>query len=158
MTTSPSLDPSINPWKRGDVCTRHFDKVGFVINCAGEYFEVWWTESGSIEKIPADQMYALLRVAHADGLAPDGERTNLEALQSLEALDAIRDHLANRTFSAREEEKASGLIKRAFAADGCTWDKEHRAELLALATAPEQMSVFFKLRERFHRLICPRSR
>lgn len=164
MTDNPassSLDPRVNPWKRGDVCTRHFDSVGFVVNCTAEYIEFRWLEAGAmtaIERLRPDEMN-YLRVGHAEGPALDGhDRTNLEALQSLEALDAIRDHLANRTFSAREEQKANALIKRALAPDACNWDKEHRAKLLALATAPEQMSFFFKLRERFHQLICPRSR
>lgn len=101
MTTQPSLDPRINPWKRGDVCTRHFDDVGFVVNCTRECIEVRWLERGAmgaVKKISADEMN-YLRVGHADGPSLDGRgRTNLEALLSLEALDVIQSALANRTF------------------------------------------------------------
>lgn len=161
MTTASSLDPCINPWKRGDVCTRHLDRVGFVVNCTREYLEVRWTEGGGIERIPADQMLDdVLRVAHADSPALSGRGgTNLESLEVLEALDAIQVALANRTFkSGREEIEANNLVRRAFATAGCDWDKKHSSQLLALMLKPEQVSVVFKIRERFHRLICDRSR
>ncbi len=159
METQPSLDPRINPWRRGDVCTRNFQRVGFVVNCAREFVEVRWTEGGGIEKVPADQVDDLLRVAHADGPAPNGGRTNLQALQSLEALDAMRDALAHRTFkNAQERHEADNLVRRAFATDICHWDERHRAELLTLVVKPEQVSLFFKIRDRMHRLICKRSR
>jgi hypothetical protein len=135
MPTQPSLDPRVNPWKRGDVCTSHFDRVGFVVNCTREYLEVWWTQSGGVEKVPADQMDYLLRVGHADGPSPDGNRTNLESLQLLEALEAIRTALAERTFKNDDEKReADNLVRRALATDGCSWDKKNAAQLLALVS------------------------
>lgn len=121
MTTQPSLDPRINPWKRGDVCTRHFDDVGFVVNCTKECIEVRWLERGAmgaVEKISADEMNNL-RVGHADGPSLDGRgRTNLEALLSLEALDVIQSALANRAFkNDREKHEADEFVRRAF--HGC---------------------------------------
>lgn len=32
-----SLDPRKNPWKRGDICTRGFEKNGFVLTRTAEY-------------------------------------------------------------------------------------------------------------------------
>jgi hypothetical protein len=159
MTTQSSLDPRINPWKRGDVCTRSLDTVGFVVSCTREYLEVRWTEGAGIEKIPADHVDDVLRVAHADGISPSGSRTNLESLQLLEALDGLRDALANRTFKSDHDKlEADNLVRRALATDGCNWDKKNSGQLVGLALKPEQISVFFKVRERFHRVICKRSR
>jgi hypothetical protein len=75
MATSPSLDPRKSPWKRGDVCTRGFERPGFVLDHTSEYLEVRWSDD-SKERIPTDAVDSLLRVAHADSLGPDGRRTN----------------------------------------------------------------------------------
>jgi hypothetical protein len=55
MITQSSLDPRITPWKRGDVCTRNLDRVGFVLNCTREYLEVRRSE-GLIALIPVRPM------------------------------------------------------------------------------------------------------
>jgi hypothetical protein len=128
----------------GDVCTRHFERVGFVVNYTGKYLEVRWTEGGGVEKIPADQIDDVLRVAHADSLSPSGTRTNLEALESFEALDTIQSALANKTFkSDREKRGADNLIRRAFASDGCDWDKKNASLLLTSVVKPEQVRAIF---------------
>lgn len=158
MTTQPSLDPRKNPWKRGDVCTRGFDTVGLVVNRTAEYLEVRWSGNDVTEKIPTGEIEDVLRVAHAESPSPSGQRTNLEALQSLEALDVIESALVNRTFrSEREKHGVDNLIRRAFASDGCKWDKKNSTALLTLALKPGQVGVLFRLRERFHRLVCGRS-
>jgi hypothetical protein len=46
MTTHPSLDPRKSPWKRGDVCTKGFERNGFVLNHTPEYLEVRWSQLG----------------------------------------------------------------------------------------------------------------
>ena len=158
MTSQPSLDPRKNPWKRGDVCTRGFDTVGLVVNRTAEYLEVRWSGNDRTEKIPTSEIEDVLRVAHAEGPSPSGQSTNLEALQSLEALDAVEAALRNRTFrSEREKHKVDNLIRRSFASDGCEWDKKNSIKLLTLALKPVQVGAFFWLRERFHRLVCSRS-
>ena len=44
---------------------------------------------GTIERIPAEDVDNLLRVAHADSLGPDGQRTNLQYLEVFETLDFL---------------------------------------------------------------------
>ena len=153
MTNLPSLDPRNNPWKRGDVFTRDLKRVGFVVNCTREYLEIRWTEGGGVEIIPTDQMLDdVLRVAHADSPALSGRSgTNLEALEAIEALDAIQSALENRTFKDdHDKREANNPVRRAFATDACDWDKKNRIQLLTLVVKPEQVSVLFKARERFH--------
>lgn len=104
MATSPSLDPSKSPWKRGDVCTRGFDKPGFVLNHTAEFLEVRWSDD-RIERVPRVDIDSLLRVGHADSLGPDGRRTNLESLQSLEALDSIQHGMTERIKTIRSDKE-----------------------------------------------------
>jgi len=94
--TQKSLDPHENPWKRGDVCTRGFEKVGFVLSYTSACLEIRWNRPDSIERVPADEVDDILRVAHADGLSPAGQRTNLESLESLDSYPpAIRKRMGN---------------------------------------------------------------
>ncbi len=76
MTASEQkpLDPRKSPWKRGDVCSLGFEKHCFVMSYTLEYLEVRWMSDGSIERIPADTVDTVLRVAHGDSLGPDGRR------------------------------------------------------------------------------------
>jgi hypothetical protein len=158
MTPQP-LDPRKSPWKRGDVCTLGFEKVGFVLSYTPEYLEIRW-EGGIIEKRLAPEIEDILRVAHADSFAPgDPPKTNLELLRTIEALERIGNAAANRTFkNDGEKNEAGNLLARSFATDGCDWDKRNSSQLLALAIQPETTGVIFKLRERFHRLFCSRFR
>jgi len=156
-----SLDPRKSPWKCGDVCTRDFKTVGFVVSHTSDYLEIRWNRDGieEIERIPTDVVDDILRVAHADALSPADERTNLENLEKLEALDALENAISNRTFKDdREKSEVDNLIRRSFATDGCAWDKKNASQLLVLALKPEEVGVSFKLRERLHRLFCSRSR
>lgn len=158
MSTSPSLDPSKNPWKRGDVCTLGFEKNGFVLNHTPEYLEVQWMNGGSIERIPTEAVDQLLRVAHADSLGPDGHRTNLEYLQVRESLDGLEQRIAERTKaikSEKEKQELDRLVRRIFAQGECKWDTRHAGELMALLGAPESVGIAFKIRERIHRMFCP---
>ena len=82
MATSPFLDPHKSPWRRGDVCTLGFERNCLVLNHTPEYLEVRWMDGGGIERIPTDAIDSLLRVPHADGLGPDGRRTNLKISSS----------------------------------------------------------------------------
>jgi hypothetical protein len=152
------LDPRKSPWKRGDVCTLDFKKNGFVVDCTPQYLEVRWMSGSGIERIPAEDIDQLLRVAHADSLGPDGDRTNLQFLEAVESLSHVQDLLAERIRTVKdesEEEELNRLTRRIFA--GCEWDKKHAAELLALLLE-QDVGVVFRLRERLHRIFCSRSR
>jgi hypothetical protein len=157
MTPQPSLDPRKSPWKRGDVCTLGFEKNCFVLNYTKEYLEVRWMSDGSVERIPAEAIDSLLRVAHADSLGPDGRRTNSQYLEASEALALLESALAERIKGAKsesEKKELNHLTRRIFAEDGCKWDKKNQTKLLALLAAPKSVGVIFKLRERIHRIFC----
>ena len=158
MNISPSLDPRKSPWRRGDVCTLGFQKNCFVLSYTPEYLEVQWMNDGSIERIPTDAVDTLLRVAHADGLGPDGRRTNLEYLQAREALDFLERGLAERTNAVKtehERQELDRLVRRVFAEGKCRWDTRHRGELMTLLAAPATVGTAFKIRDRIHRIFCP---
>jgi hypothetical protein len=156
-----ALDPGKSPWKRGDVCTRGFETVGFVLSYTSDYLEILWRGRDgdeTIENVPVHEVGNILRVSHADAVSPSGAGTNLEKLESLEALRRVEKAIANRTFkNEHERSETDNLIRRAFATDGCAWDKENSNQLLSLALRPETVGVVFKLRERLHRLLCNRS-
>ena len=157
--TPQSLDPHENPWMRGDVCTKGFEKVGFVVSYTSGHLEILWPNG--VERVPSDEVDDIRRMAHWDSVPPGGQKTNLETLESLEALEILSNALSNaltdRAFK-NEHEKAEvdNLIKRSFATDGCEWDKKHSTQLLTLALYPERVGIVFKLRERLHRSFCSR--
>jgi hypothetical protein len=47
-----SLDPRVNPWKRGDLCTRGFEKTGFVLAQTAAYLDVLWMPEEVTERVP----------------------------------------------------------------------------------------------------------
>jgi hypothetical protein len=156
LTNPPSLGPCKSPWKRGDVCTRGFERPGFVLNHTSEYLEVRWSDD-SKERIPTDSVDSLLRLAHADSLGPDGRRTNLENLQSLEALDFLQHVMAERVKtikSDREKNELDRLVRRICAEGKCKWDARHAGELMTLLVAPRSVGFAFRTRERIHRIFC----
>lgn len=153
---SSSLDPRKSPWKRGDVCTRGFERPGFAVSCTSEYLEVRWNDN-SIERIPSDAIESLLRVAHADSLGPDGRRTNLEYLQSLETLDFLQHGMAERIKtlkSNKEKEELDRLVRRIFSEGQCKWDARHASQLTVLLAAPQNVGLAFRIREKIHRFFC----
>ena len=105
--TPQSLDPHENPWMRGDVCTKGFEKVGFVVSYTSGYLEILWPNG--IERVPSDEVDDIRRMAHWDSVPPGGQKTNLETLESLEALEILSNALSNaltdRAFK-NEHEKA----------------------------------------------------
>lgn len=158
MAIPPSLDPRKSPWKRGDVCTLGFEKNCFVLNHTPEYLEVRWMNDEGIERIPADAIDNLLRVAHADSLGPDGQRTSLEYLQAYESLDFLQHGLEKRIKeikSDKEKQVLDRLTRRIFAEGKCKWDALHTVELTMLLTAPGNVRLAFRIRERIHRIFCP---
>lgn len=157
MTTSASLDPHKNPWKRGDVCTLGSEKNCFVLSHTPDYLEVRWLNDGAVERIPTDAIDDLLRVARADSIGPDGRRTNLEYLQDQEALELLGHGLAERAKAAKrdkEKQELDRLVRRIFCEGKCEWDTRHRGELTTLIAAPGNVGIAFKIRERFHRIFC----
>jgi hypothetical protein len=157
MTPSPSLDPRKSPWKRGDVCTLGFKKNCFVLGHTPEYLEVLWMNDDGVERIPTDAIDSLLRVAHADGLGPDGHRTNLEYLQVREGLNFLGRGLAERTKATKSEKERQELdhvVRRIFSEGRCKWDARHRGKLTLLLAAPGSVGIAFKIRERIHRIFC----
>ncbi len=98
--------------------------AGLVASCTPEYLEVRWKDC--VERIPADEVDSVIRLAHADGLSGSDERTNLETLLALEALEHFGMSTKNRKFkNAQEKSEADNLIRRAYATTGCYWDKEN---------------------------------
>lgn len=162
MTTSqPPLDPRKHPWHRGDAITHSFEKNGFVLDATPEYLEVMWVVPGhTIERLTLFEADNLLRFGHASSLsASDQTKTNLELLESMLALDRLKETVKRRmsTIKTKREEKAvNSLIQRCFDDKGCPWDITHRAELLQLAVEPSGVGLIFKLQERLHRLSCKR--
>jgi hypothetical protein len=157
MTTSPSLDPRKSPWKRGDVCSLGFERSCFVLDHTPEYLEVLWMDEGGVERIPTDAIDSLLRVAHADGLGPDGLRTNLEYLQVRQGLDFLQHGIAERTKATKSEkgrQELDRLVRRIFSEGKCKWDARHRGELTTLLADPGSVGIAFKIRERIHRIVC----
>lgn len=153
------LDPRKIPYTRGDVVTLGFKKSGLVTEFTPTYLEVRWNEEGTdkIERVPTADIDNLVRVAHADSLSAGGQKTNLENLQVLEALDHIRALTVERMKtikSPREETEVNGLIERAHATDGCEWDKQHYVKLMQLALGPQKVGLLFKIQERTHRMFC----
>jgi hypothetical protein len=155
-----ALDPQKSPWKRGDVCTRDSKTIGFVVSRTPDCLEIrWHSRSGSdnIERVPADEVDDIRRLAHADAPSPDGRGTNLHSLETIESLEVMEQLIKNRTFKdARDKREADNLIGRSFATR-CDWDKMHQVQLMTLALKPEEVGVFFKVRERLHRIFCSRS-
>lgn len=157
MATPPSLDPRKSPWKRGDLCTKGFDRNCFVVSHAPEYLEVRWMDDGTVERIPTEQVDILLRVAHADSLGPDGQRTNLQYLQVLETLDFLEHGAKDRMKalkSDKERRALDRLVRRVFAEGKCNWDARHASKLLTLLSAPQSVGFAFRIRERIHRVFC----
>jgi hypothetical protein len=155
MTTSPPLDPRKTPWTRGDVCTIGFKKNGFVLSHTPEYLEVRWLQRGGVERIPAQDVDNLLRVAHASSPTADGKSTNLEALEVIESLSRVEAAVSERMKMVKnenEKRELDSLIKRSFSPQ-CTFDRKHTSLLFDLAIAPQTVSWYGKLRERFHRLV-----
>jgi hypothetical protein len=158
-TSPPPLDPQKYPWNRGDVVTSGFKKSGFVLDSTADYLEVMWMPGSTTERIAKADADNLLRVAHAGSLAPKSDKTNLELLMDLLALDrikvAVRDRIASLKTEA-EKKSVDLLINRSLANDGCDWDKAHHAKLFDLAIKPSSVGTLFKLQERIHRLFCKR--
>ena len=121
-----------------------------------EYLEVRWSDE-SKERIRTPDLESLLRIAHADSLGPDGRRTNLEILQSLEALDFVQRGIEERAKtikSDRERNELDRLVRRIFAEGQCKWDARHSDELMGLLVAPLSVGFAFRVRERIHRMFC----
>ena len=158
--TSPSrsLDPRKNPWKRGDLCKRGSNKAGFVMDHTAEYLEVSWLGDRVVERIPIEDTGDLLRVAHADSLAPGG-RTYLETLEARESLSRIRDGINERMKRVKNENEKEGLnrlTRRLAAPNKCKWDDKHTVTLWQLLIEPERVGSIFRIRDRIHRIFCKR--
>ncbi|MGH9738487.1 MAG: zinc ribbon domain-containing protein [Candidatus Acidiferrales bacterium] len=159
VTLSQPLDPRRSPWKRGDLCTRGFKAVGFVLAHTPEYLEIRWGQGIGTEKIPAHQIDDIWRLAHAGALSTaDDQKTNLEVLEALLSLEKIRDAMASKTFkNEREKLETNKLLSRAFGEEKCDWDVKNGHRLFRLAVNPESVGVIFKIRERIHRVFRNRS-
>jgi len=155
MTASqPSLDPRKTPWKRGDVCALGSSKSGFVLDHTPEYLEVRWGPQGPIERLTGADAESVIRYAHADSLSAGGDMTNLEALETIEALDRVAEAVRERSQTIKSEtegKEVTALINRA-AQPECEFDRKHSAKLFALAVKPGEVGWYFKLREKIHRV------
>jgi hypothetical protein len=129
--------------------------MGWVLNHTPEYLEVRWTGDDGVERIPAENVDDALRVAHADGLTPDGTQSNLETLEVLESVSRLKNAVANRMKTVKndtEKRELDALIKRHFSPQ-CGFDRKHGNILFHLAIDPSRVSWYWKLRERIHRIV-----
>jgi hypothetical protein len=155
------LDPRKTPYTRGDVVTRGFKQAGLVTECTASYLEVRWNKEGNeghdkIERVPTAEIDDLVRVSHADSISPGGDKTNLQALEAMEALERISLGLRNRMATIKspaEQAEVDNLVKRAFA-NRCPWDIKNQARLLQLVMDPNSVGMLFKIQERIHRAFC----
>jgi hypothetical protein len=156
------LDPRKTPFSRGDVVTRGFKLAGLVTEVTSSYLEVRWNKEGNegndtIERIPAAEMDNLVRVAHADSLSAGGDQTNLQSLEGIEALERVTIAMRKRMATIktpREKAEVDSLVTRAFAKDGCPWDRKNGARIFQLAVEPNNVGMLFKIQERLHRGFC----
>lgn len=152
-----SLDPRRYPWKRGDICTRGFEKNGFVLSHTAEYLEIrWMGKDEGIERVPTEDVDSILRVALADSLGPSGI-PNTEACEAIEALSRIEDGIKERMKRVKNEnerEELDALTRRVFATNKCAWDEKHSAELFLLLLEPKKVGVAFRIRDKIHRASC----
>lgn len=148
------LDPRKSPWKRGDVCTLGFKKEGLVLDHTAEYLEVRWI-GGVVERIPAEDIDDVLRVAHSDSLTSGGKMTNLEALNQIESLQRIRNAAAERlkTVTGPDEKREIDALTERSMSPKCAFDRKHGYFLFNLAIDPQRVSWYWKLRERIHRIV-----
>ena len=77
-----------------------------------------------------------------------------ELIAERDSLVALKEAIAKRieNISKEEQMEADALVKRSFDPQ-CTFDRKNRHNLYHLALAPEQVSWYFKLRERLHRFV-----
>jgi hypothetical protein len=156
MTSSqPPLDPRKHPWKRGDVCALGSTKIGLVLDYTPEYLEVRWGPDGPVERLTGGAAESVIRYAHADSISPDGKTTNLETLETIEALDVLEKAARERSKTIKspaEDKEVTMLLNRAVQPE-CEFDRRHSARLAQLALRPDTVSWYWKLRERIHRIV-----
>lgn len=154
-TPQPPLDPRKTPWKRGDVCSLGSSKSGFVLDYTPEYLEVRWMPEGVVERLTNGDAASVIRHMHADSISPSGKMTNIEALETIEALTRVEEAARERTKTIKseaEQQEVNMLIKRSLNPE-CEFDRKHSTMLAALAIKPDEVSWYWKLRERLHRII-----
>lgn len=85
---------------------------------------------------------------------PDGRSKLNDILEKPEVVLGLKEAINRRLAFCSEEEylEVEGLSKRALNPQ-CSFDREYRLMIYALALAPDQVDWIFKLRERLHRLI-----
>jgi hypothetical protein len=130
-------------------------KIGFVLNHTPEYLEIRWGPDGPVERLTGGEAEGVIRFAHADSASPDGKTTNLETLKTIEALDAVEKAARERSKSIRsdaERAEVNMLIDRSFQPK-CEFDRKHSTLLATLAIKPDEVSWYWKLRERIHRIV-----
>lgn len=151
------LDPRKSPWKRGDVCSLGSSKSGFVLDYTAEYLEVLWMPEGPVERLTDGAAESVIRHAHADSISPGGTMTNLEALETIEALNRVAEAARERSKSIKseaEQKEVNTLIQRSLNPQ-CEFDRRHATKLATLAIKPNEVSWYWKLRERIHRVVHP---
>src|SRR6267378_1626290 len=116
-TPQPSLNPRKIPWKRGDVCSLGPTKRGFVLDSTPDYLEVRWMPEGVVERLTDGDAASVIRHMHADSISASGKMTNLEALETIEALTRVEEVSRERSKSIKneaEQQEVDMLIKRSF--------------------------------------------
>jgi len=110
---------------------------------------------GVVERLTGGDMESVIRHMHADSISPSGKRTNLEALEAIEALTLVEEAAQERSESIKseaEKQEVDMLIRRSFNPE-CEFDRKYSAIIAALALKPDEVSWYWKLRERIHRFV-----
>ncbi len=81
--------------------------------------------------------------------------TNLETLKTIEALTFMEDACRERmkSIKSKAEEKEVTMLFNRYAQPECEFDRKHGAKLAQLALKPDEVSWYWKLRERIHRVV-----
>ncbi len=111
---------------------------------------------GGIERLDHWDEESLIRYAYADSLSASGDMTNLEALEAIEAITHVEEAVRERMKAVKseaEKKELDSLIARSFPPK-CAFDRRYSTKLLTLAIKPDEVSWFWKLRERLHRVRC----
>ena len=145
-------------WYRGELVIRGTE-IGFVKNDLedlDEFLVIEW-QSG-VERIHRNGLTGIRKATEAEtnglkgaGLSP---LKSLEALESIERVDAASVERSRTIRSQGEQRIVDDLIRRGFSEKfECDWDRKNADLLIVLALKPEEAGWLFKLRERLHRPI-----
>jgi hypothetical protein len=110
---------------------------------------------GPPERLTGWEKESVIRYAHADSISPGGKMTNREALETVEALNAVEVAARERrkTIKSETEDKELTMLINRSVHPECEFDRKYSTMLITLALKPDEVSLYWKLRERIHRVV-----